>query len=130
MRKSPCRESAGNTKRLLFESECEECSLNKWLTVTETSGEESFQGNEGKGRTHSIKHNTLISGLRKSTDFKDASSQRPTEEFSHVEASRLVQVHSGSILIVKAREAPGEVQEPLNAGKHHKGHTGGMPRRK
>lgn len=63
-------------KRLLFESECEECSLyNGSLSLKP-------QENEGKGRMHNIKHETLICGRRKSTNFKDTSRQRPKETFS------------------------------------------------
>lgn len=42
-------------KRVLFQSECEECSLNKKLIVTEMSGEAWFQGNEGNGTMHNIR---------------------------------------------------------------------------
>lgn len=56
LRKSSLRKiSAVDMKRVLFQSECEECSLDKKLIVTQTSGEVWFQGNEGKGTMHNIK---------------------------------------------------------------------------
>lgn len=62
-------------KQVLFESECEECSLNKWRTITKFSEEVWFQGNEGKGRTYQIKDKNVILGssesLGKSIDLLD-----------------------------------------------------------
>lgn len=69
---------------MLFESECEECSLNKWLTITKISEEVRFQGNEGKGRMQHIKDKDVILGssesLGTSIDLLNIkSTQRPKE---------------------------------------------------
>lgn len=55
LRKTPWESQSVDIKCVQFQSEFEECSLNKQLIVTQISAEVWFQENEVKGTMHSIK---------------------------------------------------------------------------